>query len=74
MAKLKGKNGFFFVKELGGAVRRETLSSGAQWLVNQQLVKGRVLDFGCGFGLDAEHFGWEGYDPCYRQQTWVTAI
>lgn len=32
------------------------------------LVRGRVLDFGCGFGFDADHFGWEGYDPYYRPQ------
>jgi hypothetical protein len=25
-----------------------------------------VLDYGCGFGFDADHFGWESYDPYYR--------
>lgn len=35
-------------------------------LVSRGLVSGRVLDFGCGFGFDADHFGWDGYDPYYR--------
>ena len=30
------------------------------------LLKGNVLDFGCGYGFDADHFGWEAYDPYYR--------
>ncbi len=29
-------------------------------------VRGRVLDFGCGYGFDADTFGWESYDPFYR--------
>lgn len=67
MSKVKTKNGFRFVKELGGAVRRETISAMALVLVNQKLVKGRTLDYGCGFGFDADHFGWESFDPYYRQ-------
>ena len=31
-------------------------------------MKGRVLDFGCGFGFDADHYGWEAFDPYYRQR------
>lgn len=23
------------------------------------------MDFGCGFGFDATHYGWKGYDPFY---------
>ncbi len=26
------------------------------------LAKGRVLDFGCGYGFDANYYGWEKYD------------
>jgi hypothetical protein len=66
MAKLKTDHGFRYVKELGGAVRRSTVSSGAKWLVANLRVHGRVLDFGCGFGFDANHFGWEAFDPHYR--------
>jgi len=67
MAKLKSNRGFRFIKELGGAVHRTTPSFGATWLVNRNLVKGRVLDYGCGYGFDADHFGWHGFDPYYRQ-------
>ena len=68
MAKLKTNRGFLYIKELGGAVERGTVSFAARWLVQQQLIRGRVLDYGCGFGLDADHYGWEGFDPYYRQQ------
>ena len=66
MPKLKGKRGFRFIKELGGAIRRETISFGAAWLVQQRRIEGRTLDYGCGFGRDADHFGWEAFDPYYR--------
>jgi hypothetical protein len=69
MAKIKTKRGFRFIKELGGAIRRTTVSFGAAWLVEQGHVKGQVLDFGCGFGFDADHFGWNAFDPHYRQET-----
>jgi len=68
MAKIRSKRGFRFVKELGGAIRRSTVSVGGKWLVERGHVKGRVLDFGCGFGFDADHFGWDAFDPYYRQQ------
>ena len=68
MAKIKGKRGFRFVKELGGAIRRETVSKTARFLEAHGLLRGRVLDYGCGFGLDANHFGWEAFDPHYRQK------
>lgn len=68
MAKLKARKGYRFVKELGGAVRRGTVSAGAAWLVDNGFVRGRVLDFGCGFGFDADQFGWDAYDPHYRQR------
>jgi hypothetical protein len=25
-----------------------------------------VLDYGCGFGCDADYYGWESYDPYYK--------
>ena len=68
MAKIKGKRGFRFIKELGGAIRRETVSKTARFLEEHRMLRGRVLDYGCGFGFDAEHFGWEAYDPHYRQK------
>lgn len=68
MAKIKGKRGFRFIKELGGATRRETVSKTARFLGEHRLLRGRVLDYGCGFGFDADHFGWEAFDPYYRQK------
>jgi len=67
VAKIKGKRGFRFIKELGGALRRGTVSKTARFLDERRLLRGRVLDYGCGFGFDADHFGWEAYDPHYRQ-------
>jgi SAM-dependent methyltransferase len=37
-------------------------------LVDRGLARGRVIDYGCGYGFDADHFGWEAYDPYYRPQ------
>lgn len=66
MAKVKAKSGYRFIKELGGAVRRAEVSTTARVLVERRLIQGRVLDYGCGFGFDADHFGWESFDPYYR--------
>jgi SAM-dependent methyltransferase len=68
VVKIKGKHGFRFIKELGGAIRRETVSQTARFLDEHRLLRGRVLDYGCGFGFDADHYGWEAYDPHYRQK------
>ena len=68
MAKIRSERGFRFIKELGGAIRRSTVSFAAAWLVEQAYVRGRVLDYGCGFGFDADHYGWEAFDPYYRQR------
>ena len=67
MPKLKSARGYRYIKELGGAIRRQTVSAAARWLVENGRVHGRVLDYGCGFGFDADHFGWEAFDPYYRQ-------
>lgn len=70
MAKVRGTKGrtrFHHVKELGGAVRRESVSAQARVLVERGLIRGRVLDYGCGHGFDADHFGWDAFDPQYRQ-------
>lgn len=48
----------------GGAIKRTSPSRAASFLADK--VKGRVLDYGCGWGFDADHYGWDGYDPYYR--------
>jgi SAM-dependent methyltransferase len=53
-------------RALGGAIKRTSPSRAATILVERRLALGRVLDFGCGYGLDAATFGWEAYDPYYR--------
>src|SRR6266536_1288381 len=68
VAKIKGKRGFRFIKELGGAIRRETVSKTARFLQEHRLLRGRILDYGCGFGFDADSFGWQAFDPHYRQK------
>ncbi len=52
-------------RALGGAIKRSSPRKAAQKIVALGLARGRVLDFGCGWGFDARHFGWEAYDPYY---------
>ena len=69
MAKVKlnrGKTGYIFFKELGGAPNRKSLSKTASVLINMKLICGRVLDYGCGHVFDADKLGWDSYDPYYR--------
>lgn len=71
MAKVKrkkGKGGFVFFKEFGGAPERIALSKTASVLLEAGLIRGRVLDYGCGHGYDAEQQGWDAWDPYYRPQ------
>ena len=52
---------------LGGAIKRKTPSK-ASLLYNQlNILTGRILDYGCGYGLDAKINNWESYDPCYYE-------
>lgn len=53
-------------RALGHAIRRTSPSRTAQYIADHGLARGRVIDYGCGFGFDADHFGWESYDPYYR--------
>lgn len=52
------------------AMNRTYLSNPARFLVEQQLLQGKILDFGCGLGKDVElleqqSFDIVGYDPYY---------
>ncbi len=55
------------------AIERSKLSFPGKFLLNKQLLKGRILDFGCGFGNDVKVLGQKGfnvigYDPHYFPQ------
>ncbi|WP_392532439.1 bifunctional class I SAM-dependent methyltransferase/HIT family protein [Nostoc sp. C117] len=52
------------------AIERTYLSFPAQFLLNQNLLQGKILDFGCGLGNDVKILGKKGcditgYDPYY---------
>lgn len=52
------------------AIERTKLSFPSRYLLNQNLLKGDILDFGCGFGNDVKllkqkGFDIQGYDPFY---------
>lgn len=55
------------------AIRRTQLSSPVRWLEGKMLIQGRTLDYGCGFGFDADDlkrrgFDVTGYDNYYRKE------
>lgn len=55
------------------AIEREKLSFPARYLHRKKLLKGNILDFGCGFGKDVEILSKKGYkitgyDPHYFPQ------
>jgi len=50
----------------GGATIRKFPSRGATIIFNKKLNIGRVLDYGCGYGMDASTYNWESYDPYYN--------
>ncbi|MEO0844023.1 MAG: methyltransferase domain-containing protein, partial [Cyanobacteria bacterium J06643_5] len=62
----KQKNNFSHLT----AMERTNLSYPAKTLLRQELLKGKILDFGCGFGNDVKvlqnkGFNITGYDPHY---------
>lgn len=48
------------------AKERITLSFPTRWLRQNNLLKGEILDFGCGFGFDTDQL--VGYDNYYRPE------
>ena len=44
------------------AKERTTISFPTRWLKQNNLLKGEVLDFGCGFGFDTDELQKEGFD------------
>jgi hypothetical protein len=51
---------------LGGAIKRKNPSKASILYKQLNLLKGRILDYGCGYGFDAEVNNWESYDPYYN--------
>lgn len=52
------------------AIERNKLSTPVQFLLDRELLKGRILDFGCGLGSDVKLLSQQGldltgYDPYY---------
>jgi hypothetical protein len=50
---------------IGGAMNRKNPSKAATILNELNLLENNILDFGCGYGFDANYFKWEKYDPYY---------
>lgn len=53
------------------AIRRNRLSLPCRWLLAHNLINGRVLDYGCGYGDDVaglRYYGYDctGFDPYYH--------
>jgi len=47
------------------AIRRNKISRPTQTLIDNNVIKGNVLDYGCGHGYDAETMGFDKYDPFF---------
>jgi len=45
------------------AMSRTKPSAPFTWLAKHGELVGRILDYGCGYGMDVKSFGVEGYDP-----------
>lgn len=50
------------------AIKRNKLSAPVNYLVQNELIKGQALDFGCGKGYDCDTLGIDGYDIYYRPE------
>lgn len=48
------------------AIARKIPSAPARWLHSNGYIRGRVLDFGCGRGMDASFFNWNSYDKHWK--------
>lgn len=44
------------------AIKRTSLSVPTRYLLQHNLLKGRILDFGCGYGFDTDELKRQGYN------------
>ena len=44
------------------AIKRTELSVPTRYLIQHDLLEGRILDFGCGFGFDTDELKRQGYN------------
>jgi len=51
---------------LGGAMKRKSPSKSSLILKDLKILSDDVLDFGCGYGFDADLYEWSKYDPYYH--------
>jgi len=58
------------------AIGRKTLPVPTRWLLKNNLIKGKVLDYGCGrcHSLNNAHFDAHGFDPCWNFPQTDTSI
>ena len=47
------------------AIKRSDISAPARYLLDNDYIDGKILDFGCGHGKDAEVLGADKYDPYF---------
>ena len=50
---------------IGGAIKRKNPSKASEILLKLNLLEKDVLDYGCGYGFDADYFKWDKFDPYY---------
>ena len=51
---------------LGGAMKRKSPSKASILYQQLNILNGRILDYGCGYGFDAKKYDWDSYDPYYN--------
>jgi len=51
------------------AITRTKISAPTRFLKEEGLLKGDVLDYGCGKGFDADELGFDKYDPHFFPDT-----